>query len=95
MRCHAELVHDWVGRESRRSWSWSWSWICQTRRDERAKQVCATCPVLQQCREHALAAREPYGVWGGMTEDERATYHEAVDKGQDPTLEDPAHQPAS
>lgn len=50
------------------------------RRDERAKQVCAGCPVLQQCREHALAAREPYGVWGGMTEDERLAYYAAQDE---------------
>jgi len=41
------------------------------RRAEAAKAVCATCPVLQQCREHALTVREPYGVWGGMSEDER------------------------
>lgn len=41
------------------------------RRDERAKEVCARCPVMEQCREHALAAREPYGVWGGLSEDER------------------------
>jgi WhiB family redox-sensing transcriptional regulator len=27
--------------------------------------------VLVQCRAHALQVREPYGVWGGMTEDER------------------------
>jgi WhiB family redox-sensing transcriptional regulator len=36
-----------------------------------AKAVCATCPVLRQCREHALAVREPYGVWGGLSEEER------------------------
>jgi WhiB family redox-sensing transcriptional regulator len=23
------------------------------------------------CRQHALSAREPYGVWGGMSESER------------------------
>jgi WhiB family redox-sensing transcriptional regulator len=23
------------------------------------------------CREHALAVREPYGVWGGLSEHER------------------------
>jgi WhiB family redox-sensing transcriptional regulator len=40
-------------------------------RQEQAKAICASCPVLQQCREHALAVREPYGVWGGMTEEER------------------------
>ena len=40
-------------------------------RDAAAKAVCATCPVVAQCRAHALQVREPYGVWGGMTEDER------------------------
>jgi WhiB family redox-sensing transcriptional regulator len=29
------------------------------------------CPVVRQCLDHALAVREPYGVWGGLTEDER------------------------
>jgi WhiB family redox-sensing transcriptional regulator len=36
-----------------------------------AKSICATCPVLRQCAEHALAVREPYGVWGAMSEDDR------------------------
>lgn len=40
-------------------------------RDSAAKAVCGACPVLRQCREHALRVREPYGVWGGLTEDER------------------------
>ncbi len=40
-------------------------------REQAAKAVCAGCPVLLQCRSHALAVREPYGVWGGMSEDER------------------------
>jgi WhiB family redox-sensing transcriptional regulator len=41
------------------------------RRDRAAKAVCLDCPVLQNCRKHALQVREPYGVWGGMTEHER------------------------
>lgn len=41
-------------------------------REAGAKAVCATCPVVQQCLEHALSAREPYGVWGGLTEHERS-----------------------
>ena len=40
-------------------------------RDSAAKAVCLTCPVLRNCREHALLVHEPYGVWGGMTEYER------------------------
>ena len=37
-----------------------------------AKLICAACPVIEDCRAHALSAREPYGVWGGLTEEERA-----------------------
>jgi len=40
-------------------------------RELAAKAVCVTCPVIQQCAAHALAVREPYGVWGGMSEEER------------------------
>ena len=41
------------------------------KRDNAAKSVCASCPVIQQCRDQALSVHEPYGVWGGLTEDER------------------------
>lgn len=40
-------------------------------REARAKAVCATCPVMQACRNHALTVEEPYGIWGGLSEDER------------------------
>lgn len=40
-------------------------------REVSAKEVCMRCHVRTQCAAHALAVREPYGVWGGMTEDER------------------------
>ncbi len=40
-------------------------------RDATAKAICLRCPVIAQCAAHALAVREPYGVWGGLTEDER------------------------
>jgi WhiB family redox-sensing transcriptional regulator len=36
-----------------------------------AKAVCATCPVVAACRAHALSVQEPYGIWGGLTEEER------------------------
>lgn len=41
-------------------------------REASAKAVCMRCPVIQDCLRHALATREPYGVWGGMSETERA-----------------------
>jgi WhiB family transcriptional regulator, redox-sensing transcriptional regulator len=48
-------------------------------REALAKAVCRECPVLQQCRVHALAVREPYGVWGGLSPADRA---ELVRAGQ-------------
>lgn len=44
------------------------------RRIELAKSICHRCPVLDECRRHALAAVEPYGVWGGLSEEERAEH---------------------
>ena len=40
-------------------------------REAAAKAICAQCPVIAQCREAALSAHEPYGVWGGLSEHER------------------------
>ncbi|QHE68369.1 WhiB family transcriptional regulator [Rhodococcus sp. WAY2] len=44
----------------------------RARRERRAKQICGDCPVLSECRTHALTAAERYGIWGGMSETERA-----------------------
>ncbi|MGH3496796.1 MAG: WhiB family transcriptional regulator [Nocardioidaceae bacterium] len=41
-------------------------------RENAAKSYCARCPVIDQCLRHALAVKEPYGVWGGLTTGERA-----------------------
>jgi len=40
-------------------------------RESAAKALCAVCPVVQECLNHALTVREPYGVWGGLTINER------------------------
>lgn len=34
-----------------------------------AKAVCAGCEVRNECLEHGMG--EQYGIWGGMTADER------------------------
>jgi len=41
------------------------------RRVATAKAICAACPVIAQCRAHALKTKEPYGVWGGLGEEDR------------------------
>jgi WhiB family transcriptional regulator, redox-sensing transcriptional regulator len=46
-------------------------------RTSAAKAICASCPVIQQCRQHGLAVREPCGVWGGLGEDDREAIYRA------------------
>ena len=46
----------------------------RARRERAAKQLCQDCPVLDNCRAHALTATESYGIWGGMSETERARH---------------------
>jgi WhiB family transcriptional regulator, redox-sensing transcriptional regulator len=36
-----------------------------------ARQICERCPVRRDCLEHALNTPEEYGMWGGVTEQER------------------------
>jgi WhiB family redox-sensing transcriptional regulator len=40
-------------------------------REESAKRICSMCAVKGECLEYALATKEPYGIWGGLTEIER------------------------
>lgn len=42
------------------------------RQENAAKVICRQCPVLQQCRDHALRTPEQHGIWGAMTAAERA-----------------------
>ncbi|EID79883.1 MULTISPECIES: WhiB family transcriptional regulator [Rhodococcus] len=43
----------------------------RARREAAAQQICEGWPVLAECREHALAMGESYGIWGEMTERDR------------------------
>lgn len=36
-----------------------------------AKQICGGCPVRVECLDFALAGRERFGIWGGLTEKQR------------------------
>lgn len=37
-----------------------------------AKALCASCPLQKLCLDTALAKQETWGIWGGMTADERS-----------------------
>ncbi|MBO2448734.1 WhiB family transcriptional regulator [Actinomadura barringtoniae] len=39
----------------------------------RARQICRSCSVRNECLEYALAAGERFGIWGGATFEQRRT----------------------
>lgn len=41
------------------------------KREKEALAFCSNCPVINECREHSLKVPEIYGVWGGLTEEQR------------------------
>ena len=49
------------------------------RRESAAKAICATCDVAEVCAAYALAWREPYGTWGGLSEADREARYPELD----------------
>lgn len=54
--------------------------------EERAKAICGRCALLDACREYGLATRQEYGIWGGLTEDDRKN---VLARGSDATWTSP------
>nr|WP_257014980.1 WhiB family transcriptional regulator [Rhodococcus sp. ACPA1] len=54
----------------------------RARRESRARRICLECPVLSRCRDQALATGEPYGIWGGMTENDRRRHAHQLSLGE-------------
>lgn len=52
----------------------AWELWASSRAEDQAEalEACGWCPLLEACREYAVAAREPEGVWGGLTVGDRA-----------------------
>lgn len=42
------------------------------KRIAKAKAICATCPMTQECLELALSSNCEFGIFGGLTPSERA-----------------------
>lgn len=40
-------------------------------REYRAKAICRTCAVCDECLAYAIRIHEPHGIWGGLNEMER------------------------
>lgn len=47
----------------------------QEARERQAKAICAGCPVRGECLDDAFGNGAGHGVWGGLTEAERALEH--------------------
>ncbi|HSF87748.1 MAG TPA: WhiB family transcriptional regulator [Acidimicrobiia bacterium] len=39
--------------------------------EREALALCAMCPVINECQDYSMDARETFGVWGGLTEKQR------------------------
>jgi WhiB family redox-sensing transcriptional regulator len=39
-----------------------------------ARAICMQCPVQKECRDWGLVKGEQYGIWGGLTEEERIAF---------------------
>jgi len=50
---------------------------------ERAKAICARCPVRPACLEWSLVTCQDAGVWGGLDEEERREIRRARRRGGD------------
>lgn len=55
-----------------------------------AKDICVDCPVLDQCRAHALANGEQFGIWGGLSTAERREISARSVRGHSPPAQ-PSH----
>ena len=45
-------------------------------REAQARSLCAACPVQAQCGDYAQQHRAAYGVWAGMSEEDRENERE-------------------
>ena len=68
-------------------------WFAESPADlERAKALCAGCPVRAQCLAGALARHEPWGVWGGEIFERGLVIPRKRPRGR-PRKDDRRHEP--
>jgi WhiB family redox-sensing transcriptional regulator len=54
-------------------------------RETVAKSICAVCPVVDECLKTALENDDDFGIWGGLTPNERyAVKHGSVRRRRRP-----------
>lgn len=53
-----------------------------------AKRVCSTCTVRDECNDYAVTNREPCGVWGGLSTEQRTRPRTPGQRGPAPSIND-------
>jgi hypothetical protein len=67
--CHgADMFPDNVPRNPKNSRSHSYRFTAD---EVEAKDLCGDCQVRVECLTYAIEAKEKFGVWGGLTEQQR------------------------
>lgn len=64
--------NEWVERASCVTTDPELFFTDNIRHIEIAKRICDGCPVREDCLDHALGNKEPYGIRGGHTARERS-----------------------
>ncbi|WP_078308757.1 MULTISPECIES: WhiB family transcriptional regulator [unclassified Mycobacterium] len=71
-------------------------WFAESPADlERAKTLCADCPIRSQCLAAALDRAEPWGVWGGEILEQGAVVARKRPRGRPRKNPLPAADPAA
>lgn len=65
------MEHEWLNRSACKGLDPTVFYPSTDEEADEAKAVCFTCPVQEDCLEHAIGNREHNGIWGGATERER------------------------
>jgi len=71
-----EIFFPPEGERGRRLW----------RREDTAKQICLSCPVVDACRAHAVDTGEKHGIWGATTPVERRRLIQARTRARPSTV---------
>lgn len=68
---HVDASNDWRADAACKDVDLDLFFTIDEASQREAVAICETCPVRSSCLDHAIAAREQYGVWGGVREQDR------------------------
>lgn len=67
-------ARKWVHRAACKDTDTSVFYQPQGNHADEAKKICAKCPVRKECLDYAIHNCERFGIWGGLSTNERKQY---------------------